>query len=156
METRRIEVIKPIIEDETTNQINFGCSTIYGGPVITETQLEFAKISLISANIKKIKKLFFNVLTTISCQLKALDRSFKAPKEENCSLSQRVYGIFKYSVKSQKENQNLIKNYEHSVSKPKKNMSDSLESYFSVHWPSFEWKWGLWLTKPRNERWIIS
>ena len=25
MKTRRIEVIKPITEDETANQINFGC-----------------------------------------------------------------------------------------------------------------------------------
>ena len=43
MQTCRIEVIKPIIEDKTTSQINVGCSTKHGGPVITETDLELAK-----------------------------------------------------------------------------------------------------------------
>ena len=43
MKTRRIEVIKPIVEDKTTSLINFHCSTKYRGPVITETDLEFAK-----------------------------------------------------------------------------------------------------------------
>ena len=49
MKPRRIEVIKPKIEDKTTNQINFSCSENDGGPIITQTDKEFAKIGLISA-----------------------------------------------------------------------------------------------------------
>ena len=49
MKPRRIEVIKPKIEDKTTNQINFGCSGNDGGPIITHTDKEFAKLSLILA-----------------------------------------------------------------------------------------------------------
>ena len=56
METRRIEVIRPLIEDKTTSQFKFVCSTKYGVPVITETELEFAKISLRLANVQKISK----------------------------------------------------------------------------------------------------
>ena len=47
MKTRRFEVIKPIIEDKTANPINFGCSRKFKVPVITETDLDFAKISKI-------------------------------------------------------------------------------------------------------------
>ena len=47
MKTRRFEVIKPKIEDKTANPINFGCSRKFGGPVITESDFEFAKISKI-------------------------------------------------------------------------------------------------------------
>ena len=46
IKTRRIEVIKPITEDRTTNQINFGCSRKDRGPIITENDLEFKKICL--------------------------------------------------------------------------------------------------------------
>ena len=58
MRTRRIEVIKPTIKSANSN--NFGCSRKFGGPVITETDLELAKISLRSANIQKkfFQKLF--------------------------------------------------------------------------------------------------
>ena len=60
METRRIGVIKPIIEDKTASQNNFGCSTQYWGPLITETVLEFAKIILRLTNVQKtFEKLFF-------------------------------------------------------------------------------------------------
>ena len=71
MKTRRIKVMKLIIEDKTANQINFGCSRKDGGTGITEIDLEFANISLRLANVqKKFKK---NV-TAISCPLKPLDR----------------------------------------------------------------------------------
>ena len=43
MKTHRIEVIKPINEVETANQINFGCSRKNGDSVITEIDLKFAK-----------------------------------------------------------------------------------------------------------------
>ena len=60
METRRIEFIKPQIEDKTSSQINFGCSIKYGGPVIADIDLDFAKICLRSANVQKVfEKLFF-------------------------------------------------------------------------------------------------
>ena len=75
MKTRGIEVRKPIIGDKTANQINFICSRKDGGPVITETDLEFAKTSLILTLKKRgFRKINFKVLTAISCQLKALDR----------------------------------------------------------------------------------
>ena len=45
MKTRRIEVIKPKTEDKTANQIDFDCSKKNLGPVITETDSEFAKIN---------------------------------------------------------------------------------------------------------------
>ena len=43
MRTRRIEVIKSIIEDKTANQINFGFGRKDGGPVTTETGLYFTE-----------------------------------------------------------------------------------------------------------------
>ena len=72
MEYRRIEDIKPMIEDKTASQIIFGCSNKYGRSVIFD--LDFAKIILKLANIQKnFEKLVFNVITNISCPLKALD-----------------------------------------------------------------------------------
>ena len=44
MKTRRIEVIKPIIEDNTANQVNLGCSRKSGSPVIIEIDLQFRKL----------------------------------------------------------------------------------------------------------------
>ena len=41
MKTRGIEVIKPIVRSQ-----NFDCSRKYGGPLITENDLQFNKISL--------------------------------------------------------------------------------------------------------------
>ena len=60
LKTRPIKVIKPIIEDKTANQIVFACSRQFGVSVITETDLEFAEISLRLANVQKIilQKLF--------------------------------------------------------------------------------------------------
>ena len=43
MATRRIDVIKPINEDKTAIQNNFGCSTKYRGHLITDAVLEFEK-----------------------------------------------------------------------------------------------------------------
>ena len=43
MKTRRIEVIKPTIEDKTTNQISFDSSGKFRGYVVIDTDLEFAK-----------------------------------------------------------------------------------------------------------------
>ena len=43
METRRIEVKKPLIEDTATSQFNIVCGYKHGNPAITETELEFAK-----------------------------------------------------------------------------------------------------------------
>ena len=59
MKTRRIEVIKPIIEDNTDKHINFGGNRKNKGTVITETDL-FAKIILGSANVlkQKFQKIF--------------------------------------------------------------------------------------------------
>ena len=54
MKTRRIEVIEPIIEDETANQINVAWKLKDGGPVIFETDLENEKTSLRSINVQKI------------------------------------------------------------------------------------------------------
>ena len=59
METRRIEAIKPKNEKNKTRQNNFGGTTKYWGPVITETDLEFAKISLRAANVQKLNSIFF-------------------------------------------------------------------------------------------------
>ena len=42
-ETRCTEVIKPMIEDKTISKISFVCGLKLGGPVNTETDLEFAK-----------------------------------------------------------------------------------------------------------------
>ena len=52
--------MKPKIEDKTANQINFGYSRKHGGPVITEIDLEFAKIGIRLANVQKnfFEKLF--------------------------------------------------------------------------------------------------
>ena len=43
MKIRRIEVIKPTIENKTANQISVDCSGKFGGYVITDTDSEFAK-----------------------------------------------------------------------------------------------------------------
>ena len=56
MEICLIESMKPKIEDKTTRHICFGCSAVYGDPLITET--DCAKISLRSANVKKNPKNF--------------------------------------------------------------------------------------------------
>ena len=77
MKTRRIEVIKPIIAEKTTNHNNFGCSRKVEGPVITKTDLRVRKNNLGLDNVhKKIfrKIIFIKLLTAISCPLKALDR----------------------------------------------------------------------------------
>ena len=62
METRRIEVIKPIIENKTTIRINFGCSTKYKDSVISEIDLEFAKKRLNCLTLKKVRKIIFQCL----------------------------------------------------------------------------------------------
>ena len=65
MNTLRIEVIKPIIEDRTPNQINFGCSRNDGGPIITEIDLKFTKIGLRSVVIlKNFSKNYFQRLNS--------------------------------------------------------------------------------------------
>ena len=74
LKSRGIEVKKPIIEDEMANQVIFGCKRKDGGPVLTKTDLEFKKLSLRSVIVPKFRKMLFKVLTTISCQLKALAR----------------------------------------------------------------------------------
>ena len=76
MKTHRIEVIKPITEYKTANQIFFGCNKKARGPIITEIDLEFAKMNLRSANVQKNirKNIFYKILTAISCPIKALDR----------------------------------------------------------------------------------
>ena len=66
--------MKPIIEDKTTKQINLGCSRNDRGPVITEIDLELTKVSLKSANVQKLLKIFFKALTAIVCPIKAVDR----------------------------------------------------------------------------------
>ena len=43
MKTRRIEVIKHIIEKKSANQVNSGCSRKDGGPVFTGADLQFKK-----------------------------------------------------------------------------------------------------------------
>ena len=53
MKTRPIKSIKLIIEDKTANRIISACSRKVGVPVITETDLEFAKINLRLANVQK-------------------------------------------------------------------------------------------------------
>ena len=45
MKTRVIEVLRLIVTRKTTHQINYGCSKKKSGPVITETDLLFMKIS---------------------------------------------------------------------------------------------------------------
>ena len=66
---------KKYLEDKTANQNNFSCSGKERRPVITETDLQFTKICLLSVNVKKIsRKIIFKVLTAISSPLKALDR----------------------------------------------------------------------------------
>ena len=60
MKTRRIEVIKPIIEDKTTNQVSFACSRKDRGPVISETDLEFAKNDYDQLTFKKFSKTIFH------------------------------------------------------------------------------------------------
>ena len=51
--------MKPIIADKTTKQFNLGCSRNNRGPVITEIDLELAKVSLKSANVQKKLKNYF-------------------------------------------------------------------------------------------------
>ena len=43
MKIRHIVVIKQILEDKTTKEINFACNRKDKGPFITETDLEFSK-----------------------------------------------------------------------------------------------------------------
>ena len=71
MKTLRIEVITLKIKDKTANQVNLRFSSKVGGTAITETDLEFKKVRL---TFKNFPKIVFEVLTTISCSLKALDR----------------------------------------------------------------------------------
>ena len=66
MKTRRIEVMKTISEDQTVNQNKFVSIEKYGGSVITETDLETAKICLRSANVQKNFEKFFKILLAIS------------------------------------------------------------------------------------------
>ena len=73
MKTRRIEVTKPIIEDKTTKQVNFGCNRKDGVLSLLRLPNVSKKISLRSVNLKNYR-IIFKVLTAISCTLKALDR----------------------------------------------------------------------------------
>ena len=59
--------------DKTADPKCFGCSRKERGPVITETALQFSKISLRSLMFKKMRKNTVRVLTAISCPLKARD-----------------------------------------------------------------------------------
>ena len=52
MKTRYIEDIKPIIEDKTTNHVNFGCSRKDMDTVINEIDLQFTKLSLRSVHVQ--------------------------------------------------------------------------------------------------------
>ena len=57
MKTRRIEVIKPIIEDKTANQVNLGCSGKNGSPLIIEIDLQVTKLCL---RLFDVQKIFFS------------------------------------------------------------------------------------------------
>ena len=52
LKTCRIEVIKPIIEDKTANQVNCGCSRKCWVLVVTEIDLQFTKLSLRSVDVQ--------------------------------------------------------------------------------------------------------
>ena len=54
-------------------QTKFGRIRKEEGPVITENNLQFKKI-LRFVNFQKKRNIVFNVITAISCLLKALDR----------------------------------------------------------------------------------
>ena len=71
MKSRRIEFIQPIIEDKTASQVNFDCSRKDGGPVISEIDSRFTKLSL---RLVEGQNFFFKDSAVISCPLKALDR----------------------------------------------------------------------------------
>ena len=61
LETRRIEVIEPIIEEKTISQNHFGCSTKLLVHFITKTDLEFAKMSLWWTIVTKSSTSFFSL-----------------------------------------------------------------------------------------------
>ena len=127
------------LEDKTANNVNVGCISKTGGTLITETGLDFPKISLRLVKVKKVsRKIIFKVLTAIS------------------SFSQRDYaiGLQKLS-KIQKENQISFKNTKTQSGIQKKHKRFFKDEYF-VHWASFDCKSGLSLTEPRYEKRLVS
>ena len=56
MKIRRIKVIKPVIEEKTATQINFGRTRKFGISFITEIDIDLEKNKL---KIKKFSKNYF-------------------------------------------------------------------------------------------------
>ena len=66
-----------------------------------------------------------------------------------CTFNKPVYAI--NLVKSQKENQKFIKNFENSISRRRKKQERFLENKYFVHWASLYSKPGLSFTGLRYE-----
>ena len=68
---------------------------------------------------KNFRKIIYKVLTAISCSINALNSFTNAHYKTHFTFSQQFYAIGRQIlVKPQKENQNFIKNYKSSESKP--------------------------------------